>query len=160
MIDRSGHDGRSSETKNPASLIKSRIFDPCDFTRVDQRHCADHHRLLRAGGDNDLICMTAGAPIIAQISSDRLAQIGVAAARGILEQMGAFPGQDLCSEVFPDFNWKFVERGQRRYKGDPGRSGDSVIERFSGAFVGKSSDSIRKTERALNQPGRLWTAWA
>ena len=131
LIDRSGHDGRSSETKNPASLIKSRIFDPRNFTRVDQRHRADHHRLLRAGGDDNLIGMTAGAPVIAQIGSDRFAQIGVAAARGILEQMGAFPGQDLCSEVFPDFDWKFVERGERGNKGDTGRAGNSVIKLLS-----------------------------
>ena len=134
-IDRSRNYGRSGETKSAASLIKSRIFDPRDFTRIHQRHRADHHRLLRSSGDNDLVGMTAGAPIIAQIGSDRFAQVGVAAARCILEQMGAFLGQDLCSEAFPDFDWKFVERGERGNKGDTRRSGDSEIKLLPSALI-------------------------
>ena len=104
--------------------------------------------------------MTAGAPVIAQISGDRLAQVGVAAARGILEQMRAFPRQDLCSEVFPDFDWKFVERGERGNKGDTGRAGDSVIKLLPSALVWNISDPIRKPRRAFNQPGRFWPAGA
>jgi hypothetical protein len=104
--------------------------------------------------------MTAGASVIAQISGDRLTQIGVASARGILEQMGAFPGQDLCPKVFPDFNWKFVERGERGYKGDTGRSGDSVIELLPSALVWKIPDPIRKPGRAFDQPRRFWPAGA
>jgi hypothetical protein len=69
--------------------------------------------------------------------------------------MGAFPGQDLRSEVFPDFNWKFVKRGKRRNKGDTGRAGNSVIKLLPSALVWKISDPIRKAGRAFNQAGRF-----
>jgi hypothetical protein len=49
--------------------------------------------------------------------------------------MGAFPSQDLCSEVFPDFDWKFVERGERGDKGDTGRPGNSVIKLLPSACL-------------------------
>src|SRR5438045_9116817 len=39
---------RSGETKSAASLVKSRIFDPCDFTSIHQRRGANHNLLLRS----------------------------------------------------------------------------------------------------------------
>src|SRR6266478_7362867 len=79
-VNRSGNDGRAGEAKGSASLIKSRIFDPCHLTPIYQGHRADHHCLLRSGGDDDLIWITARTSVIAQISCECLAQVGVASA--------------------------------------------------------------------------------
>src|SRR6266496_4577633 len=79
-INRSWNHCCSCETKGPAGLVKSRIFDPRNLTPIHQGHCADHHCLLRSSGDDDLVWMTACASVIAQISCERLAQVGVATA--------------------------------------------------------------------------------
>ena len=84
-VDRPWNNRCSSETKGATRLVKSGILDPRDLTPIYQRHRADHHRLLRSGGDDDLVRMTARASVITQIGCDRLAQIGVAAARRVLE---------------------------------------------------------------------------
>src|SRR6266480_1093146 len=64
-VNRSGNHGRAGETKSTTGLVKPRIFDPRNFAPVYQGCRADHHRLLCAGCDHDLIRMTARAPIIA-----------------------------------------------------------------------------------------------
>ena len=112
LVNRSRNHGRPGETKNSASLIKSRIFDPRDFTTIYQGHRADHHRLLRSGGDDDLVRMTARTSVIAQVGCDRLAQLGVATARGILEQMRSLFRQDFRSEPFPNF-YREIRRAPR-----------------------------------------------
>src|SRR6266567_127062 len=79
-VNRSGYDNRPGKAKRSAGLVKSRIFDPRDLTPIHQGHCADHHCLLRSSGDDDLVWMTACASVIAQISCQRLAQLGIATA--------------------------------------------------------------------------------
>src|SRR5437868_9648370 len=64
-VNRPRNYGRPGETKNSASLVKSRVFYPCDLTPVYQGHRTDHHGLLCPGCDDDLIGMTARTPIIA-----------------------------------------------------------------------------------------------
>src|SRR6266550_1249955 len=56
---------RAGETKSAAGLIESRILDPGDLAPIYQRHRADHHRLLRSSGDNDLVRVTACASVVA-----------------------------------------------------------------------------------------------
>src|SRR6476660_8690231 len=106
-INRSWNHCCSCETKDPAGLVKSRIFDPRNFTLIHQGHCADHHCLLCSSGDDDLVWMTACASVIAQISCERFAQVGVATARRILEEMGPFLCEDFRPESFPYCNGKF-----------------------------------------------------
>src|SRR5436305_14782396 len=101
---------RAGETKSAPRLIKSGIFDPRDLTPIHQRHRADHHRLLRPGRDQNLVRVTARASVIAQIGRDRFAQVWVAAARCVLQQMRTFIGEDLSSEALPNFDGEFVER--------------------------------------------------
>src|SRR6266550_3236314 len=79
-VNGSGNDGRAGEAKGSASLVKSRIFDPCHLTPVYESHRADHHCLLRSSGDDDLVWMTARTSVIAQISCECLAKVGVATA--------------------------------------------------------------------------------
>ena len=43
-------------------------------------HRADHHRLLRTSGNDDLVWMAASTSVIAQIGRERLAQVRIAAA--------------------------------------------------------------------------------
>jgi len=52
------------EPKHAASLVKSRIFDPCNLTPIYQGHRADHHCLLRPSRDDDLLWMTTCASVI------------------------------------------------------------------------------------------------
>src|SRR6266566_9600242 len=125
----------TGETKSAAGLIESRIFDPRDLAPIHQRHRADHHRLLGSSSDNKLVRVTARASVITQISCDRFAQVGVAAARCVLEQMSALIREDLSSEALPNFYGKFVERRQGGNEGNSRRSGDSKIKLFSSAFV-------------------------
>src|SRR5262249_35927211 len=79
-VNRSWNDCRPREPKGSASLIKSRILDPCHLTLIYEGHHADHHRLLRSGGDDDLVWMTACTSVITQIRCECLAQVGIATA--------------------------------------------------------------------------------
>src|SRR6266568_4011416 len=67
-VNRPWNDGRPGEPKHAASLVKSRIFDPCNLTPIYQGHRADHHCLLRPSRDDDLLWMTTCTSVIAQIS--------------------------------------------------------------------------------------------
>src|SRR5438132_3993062 len=79
-INRPWNDGRAGESKGSASLVKSRIFDPCSLSAINEGHRADHHCLLRASSNDDLVRVTTRTPIITQISCERFAQVGVATA--------------------------------------------------------------------------------
>ena len=57
--------------------------------------------------------------------------------------------EDLCSESFPYFDGKFVERREGGNKGDAGRACDPVIKLFSNAFIRNISYPVRKTGRAF-----------
>src|SRR5437588_3928325 len=63
-VNRSRNHGRPGEAKNSASLVESGIFNPRDLTTIDQAHRADHHRLLRSSGDDNLVRMPACASVI------------------------------------------------------------------------------------------------
>jgi hypothetical protein len=52
--------------------------------------------------------------------------------------------ENLRSEPLPYFLGEFVERRDRRYKGDTGRPGDPIIKLFASPFVWNVSDAIRK----------------
>src|SRR5437016_14199180 len=52
--------------------------------------------------------------------------------------------ENLCSEPLPYFLGEFVERRDRRYKGDTGRPGDPIVKLFANPFVWNVSDAIRK----------------
>src|SRR5438067_3428930 len=151
---------RAGETKSAAGLIESWIFDPCHLTPIYQRHRADHHRLLRSSGDNNLVRMTARTSVITEIGRDRFAQVGVAAARCVLEQMSALIREDLSSETFPNLDGKLVERRQGRNKRDARRPGDSKIKLFSSAFIRDVSYPIGKAGRTLDEQLRLGPARA
>src|SRR5205814_10219738 len=86
-VNGSWNNGRPREPKAPAGLVKSRIFDPSNFSSIYEGHRADHHCLLRAGGDDNLIWMTARASVIAQIRRECFAQLGVPTAGFVLEHM-------------------------------------------------------------------------
>src|SRR5437870_13672477 len=79
-VNRSWHNSRPGKTKGSSSLIKSWILDPGYLTPIYQGHRADHHCLLRSSGDDDLIWIAMCASVIAQISCQRLAQVGIATA--------------------------------------------------------------------------------
>src|SRR5438067_10907243 len=151
---------RSGETESAASLVKSRIFDPWCLPAIYQRHRADHHRLLRPSSGNDLVRMTARASVITQIGRDRFAQVGVAAARRVLEQMSTLIGEDLSSEALPNFDGKFVERRQRWNKGNSRRPGNPEIKLFSSAFIRDISYPVGKAGWTLDQQLRLGPARA
>src|SRR5437016_11179978 len=76
-VNRPWNNRRPSESKSPASLVKSRVFDPRNLSSIYEGHCADHHRLLRSCCDDNLVWMTTRASVIAQISCERFAQLGV-----------------------------------------------------------------------------------
>ena len=120
-VNRSWHDHRPGKTKRSASLIKSWILNPRNLAAIYQRHRADHHCLLRSGGDDDLIRMAARASVIAQIRCQRFAQLRIATARRILQQMRPFLRENLCSESFPNVDGKFIQRSDSWNKGDTGR---------------------------------------
>src|SRR5439155_26617190 len=120
-----------------------------------QRHRADHHRLLRSSGDNNLVGVTARASVIAQIGCDRFAKVWVAADRCILAQMSSLVGEDLSPEPLPNFDGKFVERRYRRNKGDTRRPGDAKIILFYSAISRHDYHPVVTTERLLDQPLRL-----
>src|SRR5207249_7581104 len=69
-VNRSWNDGCSGKAKGSASLVKSGILDPRDFTSIYQRHRANHHCLLRSSCDDDLVGMTACSSVITQISCE------------------------------------------------------------------------------------------
>src|SRR6266478_940342 len=79
-VNRPWNNGCPCEPKRPASLVKSRIFDPRNLSSVYESHRADHHCLLRSRCDDDLVWMTTCTSVIAQISCQCLAQVGVATA--------------------------------------------------------------------------------
>src|SRR5439155_18845486 len=64
-VNRPWNNRRPSESKCPASLVKSRVFDPRNLSPIYEGHRADHHCLLRSGGDDDLVWMTTRASVIA-----------------------------------------------------------------------------------------------
>src|SRR4029450_4739628 len=77
-IDRPRNHDCPCEPKSPASLVETRVLDPGDLPSIYESHCADHHCLLRSGSDDDLVWMTAGTSVVAQIGRKRFAQVGVA----------------------------------------------------------------------------------
>src|SRR5207248_1130091 len=79
-------------------------------------------------------------------------QITVATARSILEQMRSLSREDFSPEAFPNFDWKFVERGDSWHKGDTRRSSDSEIELFSGSLIWNISNAIRKARWTFGMP--------
>src|SRR6476646_8380664 len=131
-IDRSRNDRATGETKSAARLIESGIFNPRHFTTIYKRQRADYHRLLRSSGNDDLIGPTARTPKIAKICCDGLAQIGVAVARSVLEQVCSFSSKNLCPETFPNFYRKLIKCRDRRNEGDARRTCDTEIEFLSG----------------------------
>jgi hypothetical protein len=58
--------------------------------------------------------------------------------------------ENLRSESFPYFDWKFVKRRDCRDKGDTRRPRDSEIELFSHPVIRNISYPIGKTGRAFN----------
>ena len=76
-VERLGNYLNSRQRKDPSGLLITRVFDPCDFTRIQHSHCADQHRLLHTSDDYNLIRMTARCSEIAQVGGKRLAQVGV-----------------------------------------------------------------------------------
>ena len=81
--------------------------------------------------------MTARAAKIAKISCDGFAQIGVAVARSVLEQVCSFLGKNLCPQTFPNFHGKLIECCDRGNEGDARRTCYPKIKFFSGTFIGK-----------------------
>src|SRR5437762_2316840 len=79
-VNRSWHDNRPGKAERSASLVKSWVLNPSNLAAIYQRHRADHHCLLRSSGDDDLIWIAARASVVAQISCQRLAQLGIATA--------------------------------------------------------------------------------
>src|SRR5438477_4779629 len=159
-IDRSRNDAAASKTKSAARLIESGVFNPRHFTTIYQRQRADYHRLLCSSGNDDLIGLTARTSKIAKISCDGLAQIGVAVARSVLEQVCAFSGKNLCPQTFPNFHGKLIKGRDRRNEGDPRRTGDPEIEFFSGTFIGKIPNPVGKSGWRLREPLVFWPARA
>src|SRR5690242_4766710 len=157
-IDRSRNNCAASKTKSAARLIESRIFNPRHFATIYQRQRADYHRLLRSSGNNNLIGLTARTPKIAKISCDGLAQIGIAVARSVLEQMRPFSGKNLCPQTFPNFHGKLVKCRDGGNEGDSGRTCDPEIEFFSGAFIGKVSNPVGESGRRFSKPLDYWPA--
>src|SRR3954470_5449662 len=117
-VDRPWHDRRPCKSEGSASLVKTRILNPRNIAAIHQCHRANHHCLLRSSGDDDLIRMAARASMIAQVRCYRIAQLGIATARRILQQMRSFLRENLCSEPFPSVDRKFIERGDSWNKGD------------------------------------------
>src|SRR5438045_4933078 len=97
-VNRSWNDGCPGEAKGAASLVESRILDPRYLTPIYEGHCTDHHCLLRSSRDDDLVGMTARTSVITQITCERFAQVGVATAGSILEQMRALFCENFYSE--------------------------------------------------------------
>src|SRR4051794_37144170 len=58
--------------------------------------------------------------------------------------MRSFLRQNLCSQPFPDFDGKFIQRGDGWNKGDTRRPGDSEIELFTGSVIRNIFYPIRK----------------
>ena len=113
LVDRPRNQSRAGESKHAARLMESGIFDPGDFATVNERERADHQRLLRSGGDDDLVVMATRAAEVTQISSDGFAKIDISAARRVLQQVRAFFSENLRSQAFPDLDWKFIQCGER-----------------------------------------------
>src|SRR5437773_2616278 len=143
-VNRSWHDHRAGKPNGSTSLIKSWVLNPRNLAAIYQCHRADHHCLLRSSGNDDLIRIAARASVIAQIRCQRLAQLGIATASRILEQMRSFLCENLCPESFPNFDGKFIQPGDSWNKGDTGRAGDSEIELLTGPVIGNIFYSIRK----------------
>src|SRR4029077_11544237 len=139
----------ASEAKGSASLVKSRIFDPRNLSAIHEGHRTDHHCLLRASGNDDLVWLTTCASAITQISCERFAQVGIATARSVLQEMRSFFCEDFRSESFPYCDRKFVKRRDSGNKGHTGRPGDSEIELFSDSIIRNISYPIRKARRAF-----------
>src|SRR5439155_2750001 len=59
VVKRLGNHLNACQSKHPSCLLITRVFDPCDITRIQHSHCADQHRLLHASYDYDLIRMAA-----------------------------------------------------------------------------------------------------
>src|SRR5436190_3999429 len=74
-VNRLWNNARACKAKSSASLVKSRIFHPCNLSAIYQGHRADHHRLLRSSGNDDLVRVTTRASVITQISRQRFAQV-------------------------------------------------------------------------------------
>src|SRR2546428_14074971 len=148
-IDKSWNNSRPGEPKYPASLVESRIFNPRNLTPIYERHCADHHCLLRSSGDDDLVGMTACTSVITQISCEGLAQVGVTTAGCVLQQMRSLFREDLCPESFPYCDRKFVKRRDSGDKSDTGRAGDSKVKLFSCPVIRTIFYPVRKAGRAF-----------
>ena len=58
--------------------------------------------------------------------------------------MRSFLCENLCSESFPNFDGKFIQRGDSWNKGDTGRPGDSEIELLTGPVIRNIFYPIRK----------------
>ena len=81
--------------------MKPRIFNPRGVAGIDQGHGADEHCLLHCRYDDDLIGMAARPAKITDVGRDGLAQIGIAMARPIAQQVGALLREDFRSQSFP-----------------------------------------------------------
>src|SRR5262245_28715113 len=134
-VNRSWNNSRPGKAQGSAGLVKSRLLDPSHFTPIYERHHADHHCLLGSSGDDDLVWITARTSMITQIRCECLAQIGVATARCVLEQMCSFFCEDLHSQSLPYRDRKFVERCDSGNKGNTRRPSDSKIKLFSSSLI-------------------------
>ncbi len=93
--------------------------------------------------------MAARAAVIARVSRDGFAKIGVASAGGILKQVSALFCEDFCSQSLPNFDRELVQRCDCRNKGDTGRTGNPEIEISSNPLVGNVPDAVRKPDGML-----------
>src|SRR4029453_7007840 len=97
------------QNKDSARLVKTGIFHPHGFARIQQRHGANQHRLLHASDDQDLIWMTARASKIAQVRGNSFTQVRVATTRTMPQQMSALLREHPGSEPFPNINGEFID---------------------------------------------------
>lgn len=99
--------------------------------------------------------MAAGTAEITEVSGDRFAQIGIAAAGGILEQMRAFPRQHSRAQMFPSLDRELVDRGERGNERNARRACDPKIELFARAVVGQLSHACGEARRSFSLRLRL-----
>src|SRR6516165_6114749 len=149
-VNRPWHDNRPGKAERSASLVKTWVLNPRNLAAIYQCHRADHHCLLRSSGDDDLIRIAARSSVVAQICCQRLAQLSIATACRILEQMRSFLCENLCSEPFPDVDGKFIQRGDGWNKGNARRPSDSKIELLTDSAVGNIFYPIGKPRRTFS----------
>src|SRR5512132_2793770 len=64
--------------------------------------------------------------------------------------MRSFLCENLCSQSFPNFDWKFVKSRDSRHKGDTRGPGDSEIKLSPDSLIRNISYSLRKAGWAFD----------